>query len=218
MIKIFNKQQFIVSPDKVLIHIDSNTGFVADLHLGKTAHFRKAGIAIPATIINEDLSRLDYIINKYHLRQLYFLGDLFHAQVNHEWEIFKDFLKNYKNVTFTLIKGNHDILPAKEYVLEHMQVEEEPFQWHKFLLSHHPISEEVLLNLPAYFNLAGHIHPGGILKGKGKTVLRLSGYLEKKQQLILPAFGRFTGLHIEHSKKILRRFLIGGNAVVEQTY
>jgi DNA ligase-associated metallophosphoesterase len=218
LIKTFNNQQFLLSPDKVLVHVDSNTGFVADLHLGKTAHFRKAGIAIPTAIINEDLSRLEYIIDKYQLTTLFFLGDLFHAQINHEWEIFKAFLRDHKNIAFILIKGNHDILPEKEYILDDMQVEAEPFRWLNFLLSHHPISEEILSTFPKGFNLAGHIHPGGIIKGKARTSLRLAAFIEKKQQLVLPAFGRFTGLQVEHSKDILKRFLIGGDLIIEQAY
>ena len=49
---------------------------------------------------------------------------------------------------------------------------------------------------PGDYNFSGHIHPGIKLKGIGKQFLKLPAFFQKKNQLILPAFGEFTGNYI----------------------
>ena len=44
-----------------------------------------------------------------------------------------------------------------------------------------------------FFNFCGHIHPGIKLKGIGRQYLNLSCFFQKPNQMILPAFGEFTG-------------------------
>ncbi|MFI5157122.1 MAG: metallophosphoesterase, partial [Chitinophagales bacterium] len=49
---------FWVSPERCLYWEQENTLIVADLHLGKTGHFRKEGIAVPQSVYKADLQRL----------------------------------------------------------------------------------------------------------------------------------------------------------------
>jgi metallophosphoesterase superfamily enzyme len=45
-------------------------------------------------------------------------------------------------------------------------------------------------------NIVGHIHPGVLVKTKGRQSYRLPCFYHQGQCLILPAFGQLTGLHI----------------------
>ena len=47
--------------------------FIADVHLGKTEHFRKNGAAIPQGIGSQNYKRLDLLLQKYQPQQVYFL-------------------------------------------------------------------------------------------------------------------------------------------------
>ncbi len=194
MIITLNGEEFQLTPEKALIHLATHSALLADLHLGKSAHFRKSGIAVPGQIIFNELLRLARLIKKYDLQNMYFLGDLFHSHLNNEWQIFEDFLREHQHMNFMLIKGNHDILPNAAYNRELLTVENEPYQFGAFTLTHHPLSSEALLKNPAQYNIAGHIHPGVVVHGKGRNNLKLACYHKMNQQLILPAFGKFTGL------------------------
>lgn len=55
---LFVIKHFWVSPERCLLWEEQNTLIVADLHLGKSGHFRKAGIGIPQSIYKADLQRL----------------------------------------------------------------------------------------------------------------------------------------------------------------
>jgi len=193
-------EDFLLTPEKTLIQLNTKTAFMADLHLGKSAHFRKSGIAVPSNIIYDELKRLEAIILKYNIHKVFFLGDLFHSDLNNEWQLFEDFLLKYHEIHFSLVKGNHDILPDKFYNKQLIDLVEEPYEIGSFVLSHHPLDKEDLKSWPNKFNLAGHIHPGVSIKGKGKTSLKLPCYFKTARQMILPAFGRFTGLVIQKSK------------------
>lgn len=215
MIRNFNGQQFQLTTEKVLIHIDSNTGFIADFHLGKSTHFRKAGIAIPSNIISSELSRLEEIIKTYQLKSVIFLGDLFHSDLNAEWDLFLQFLESHNTLEFTLIMGNHDILPENSYVKPNLSVVNEPFRWNSFILSHHPVEKQILTHSPNAFNLAGHIHPGMKVTGKARTSIKMACYLERENQLILPAFGKFTGLSNENIKYVKSAYLVGSESIFQ---
>jgi metallophosphoesterase superfamily enzyme len=52
---------------------------LSDLHLGKTAHFRKNGIPLPANIILEDLKRLSILIDHFKPEKIIVVGDFLHA-------------------------------------------------------------------------------------------------------------------------------------------
>jgi metallophosphoesterase superfamily enzyme len=63
-----------------------------------------------------------------------------------------------------------------------------------FSLSHEP------LPTTQGYNLCGHIHPGVILRGRGRQRLRLPCFYLDHAQGILPAFGAFTGLYVLSAK------------------
>lgn len=194
MLITLQNEKLLLSYEKIIFWESKSVLFLADAHLGKSTHFRKAGIAVPNELIFSEIERLDELISKYRPKSIYFLGDLFHSHLNVEWQLFTRFLEKHPLIEFTLIKGNHDILPASNYQQKNFRCENEPFHLGNFLLSHHPLSDEDLKNHPDTTNFAGHIHPGIHISGKGRSNLSLPCFKLSHNQLILPAFGRFTGL------------------------
>lgn len=208
-------EKLLLSSEKVIFWETESALFLADAHLGKSTHFRKAGIAVPNELIFSEIERLKELISKYRPQSIYFLGDLFHSHLNVEWGLFTDFLKSYPFVKFILIKGNHDILPKANYQIENFRCEIEPFRLKNFLLSHHPLSIEDLTQHADLTNFAGHLHPGIHISGKGRSHLTLPCFKLSSNQIILPAFGRFTGLAKIYPTKKDNIYAIANQNVVE---
>jgi len=164
---------------------------LADVHIGKATHFRKAGIAVPGGVIQRILQDFTHLLNQFQPSRILILGDLFHSTVNSEWHLFQDFLKLHASIKFELIPGNHD--RASEVVWDKlpMQILPPTHILDPFVLSHDPL-EEIPTGL---YNISGHIHPSVRLNGKGRQRLRLPCFYFTENQLILPAFGAFTGTY-----------------------
>src|SRR5690606_27771990 len=87
-----------------------------------------------------------------------------------------------------LVLGNHDILAPASYSGINLTVIPE-IVIDGFLMTHHPEERE------GFFNFCGHIHPCVLLRGLGRQFLKLSCFFHSPNQLILPAFGEFTGTY-----------------------
>jgi len=187
----------------------SKSLFIADTHFGKAGHFRKAGIAIPESVHLADYLTIESLIERYEPESFYFLGDLFHSSINNQWLILEEFMEGYDNISFILIKGNHDILPKNIYKSSVLKIYLEPVIVGPLVLSHEPMEA-----IPdGKLNLCGHLHPGFAVKGLGHKKT-LPCFHFKPGQLILPSFGKFTGcviLPIEEDDKI---FLVAPNSVI----
>lgn len=182
-----NNNVFWAHANKTLFWEELDALIISDLHLGKASHFQKSGLPIPAILGHEDLNQIAKIIFDQNPSQVIFLGDLFHSKQNEEWSWFIKWMDHFPKVKFTLVEGNHDrsiisILPKNlkaTDLLEHQGV----------LLTHEPLSKIE----KDKFNIAGHIHPGAILKGRGRQSIKLPCFWKVKNQLIMPAFGNLTG-------------------------
>ena len=117
------------------------------------------------------------------------LGDLFHSYYNPEWEVFGEVIKHFGHISFELVMGNHDVMSDLQYERKGIRVYDE-LMLGNFILTHHPMEDVA----PGYYNLAGHIHPGVCLYGRGKQSVTLPCFYFGRQQALLPAFGVFTGL------------------------
>jgi uncharacterized protein len=165
---------------------------LGDLHLGKAMHFRKAGIFMPPQSAFKDYETLHALILQYKPEQVYFLGDLFHSRHNSEWNQLAAFVREHAEVTFTLIKGNHDILKAELYSQHYIHVIEKELIIDNLIFSHEPLKD-----FPeGMINVAGHIHPGCVIRSPGRQHLRLPCFYFKNDLFLLPAFGHLTGLQI----------------------
>lgn len=183
-IKIQN-HTFILHHFGAIFWQDKSILLVSDVHFGKVSHFRKHGIAIPVKTISENFNRLNILIKKYEPETIIFLGDLFHSAKNMEWEMFARWLKTI-SPHIILIKGNHDIIDLVNFEKLNIKVVSE-LVVDAFILTHYPLQASKL------FNFCGHIHPGIKLKAKGKQFLNIPCFFRKPNQMILPAFGEFTG-------------------------
>ncbi len=178
-------QIFILHPCGGVFWKEKHILLISDVHLGKVAHFRKHGVAIPNEAIFANFKRLTDIVKFFNPEQIIFLGDLFHSKINNEWDLFADWVHSVAK-EIVLVEGNHDIVDRKNYA--DLKIKCYPaLQIDDFLLTHHPQES------PGFFNFCGHIHPGIKLKDVGRQALQLSCFFQKPTQMTLPAFGEFTG-------------------------
>lgn len=188
LFKIFD-QHLLLLPQKAIYWKEKETLIVADVHFGKVGHFRKAGIAIPKALEQEDLAMLSDLLNQLKPKALIFLGDLFHSELNSDWQWLELWRDLYKNIKMTLVLGNHDVLDAVHYLNAKFKVVNR-LEYGPFLFTHEPSDAKGENSL---YNIAGHIHPGVKLRGKGRSNLTLSCFYFSSNAAILPAFGKFTG-------------------------
>lgn len=199
-------------PERAIFWQDERALICADLHFGKSGHFRKAGIAVPGFINKSDVVRLQKLIRIYKPEKVYFLGDLFHSNINEEWEELVKFTNANMEVAFHLIKGNHDILPDQVFENSQITIHQEILKSGPFYFSHKPL--DTVDGNGAYV-LSGHIHPGIKLRGKGRQSLSFPCFYFGATQGILPAFGSFTGLYFLKVKKLDQVYAIVEGEVVE---
>jgi len=181
-------QSFILHTSGALFWESKNWLLISDVHLGKVSHFRKHGVAIPQSAIEENFNKLTKVVEFFKPEKVFFLGDLFHSSKNHEWIFFEEWV-NCCVSELVLIVGNHDIIDKRNYTDINISVLQF-FEIDNFLLTHQP------KEMKGWFNFSGHIHPGVILRGLGGQSLKLPCFYQKYNQMILPAFGEFTGKHI----------------------
>lgn len=193
-------------PEKVIWWQAQKMLIIADVHLGKGMHFRKAGIPLPLLSQQKDFVVLESILQTEGLETVVFLGDLFHSSYNSEWELLGDILKKYDHLKFVLVQGNHDILHHHQYRRFGFDV----FDLLKigpFIFSHEP------LTTPAAYNIYGHIHPGIRMVGGGRQSIKLPCFFFSSQYAVLPSFGQLTGLYALAPKKTDTIFAIADGKV-----
>jgi len=197
-------------PEKAVYLDEFRSILIADPHFGKAAHFRKAGIPVSEKLHIGDLMIIQKLIQIYSPENLYFLGDLFHSDLNIAWNDLETFAEYHPETNFHLIKGNHDILPELVYRSDIWQVHEEPLTIGNLILSHEPMA-----NIPPEkINFCGHIHPGISLYGTARQKLTLPCFFVSTNQIILPAFGRFTGLYTMKCGKNDNAYVIAEKKVI----
>ncbi|TVZ16493.1 ligase-associated DNA damage response endonuclease PdeM [Maribacter sp. MAR_2009_72] len=179
---------------------------VSDVHLGKVSHFRKYGAAVPQAAVQKNFDMMDESIAYFKPKTLVFMGDLFHSSLNREWEIFENWVQE-KTLDIILVSGNHDILSPLKYKAIGINVVEEMVLG-SFLLTHHPMKSDGL------FNFSGHIHPAIKLSGLGRQSVKLPCFYKTIDQMILPAFGEFTGTYTLEPCEGCEVFALLGDAVL----
>lgn len=181
-----------ISPDRTLYWEEEKALIVSDLHFGKTGHFRKAGIAVPAAVYKEDLQRLFNQVQYFQPSTLIVVGDLFHSRQNKELELFRKWREDLSSLAFQLIKGNHDILHDSWYHEAGIAVQKDVLQIRNFCFRHDMTACE---QAPNSYLFSGHIHPGIVINGLGKQSLRFPCFYFTREYCVLPAFSRFTGIY-----------------------
>lgn len=98
-------------PERALHWPAGRAVFVADLHLGKAAAFRAAGIPAPERSTQETLWRLRRVLEQTRAERLWILGDLLHARVGRTpvvMDALRAWRRDVQHVHVTLVRGNHD--------------------------------------------------------------------------------------------------------------
>ena len=185
---VLNGESLRANADGSLFWPERRLLFIADFHLGKVNHFRKSGIAVPLEIQQHNFERLERCIAATNPLAIYFLGDLFHSEMNVSWQLLKEHISGNQQIEYHLISGNHDILPTEVYDDASLILHPEGLVVEPFVLNHHPLDTPDLL-----FSLCGHIHPAVRMRGRGRQSVRLNCFWKSAFQLVLPAYGGFTG-------------------------
>lgn len=172
---------------------------IADLHIGKLTHFRNAGIAIPTDGEYTNFTRLQSLIDTYRPKKVVFLGDLFHSKESKTWEGFRLFLHNNDTLSFVLVLGNHDVFIDQQFQSEKNFKIIKNCLIGNYILTHEPLDKSKIEE--GLVNVCGHIHPAVLLHGKGRQKLRINCFHFGRNQVVMPAFGEFTGSFIMDTSK-----------------
>jgi DNA ligase-associated metallophosphoesterase len=211
-------QSFWLTKDRVMFWEEERTLIASDLHIGKTGHFRKNGIAVPQQVFKEDMQRLFTVIQQFKPAQFVIVGDLFHSHANKELELFSRWRNDFSQVDFLLVKGNHDILPASWYSNNQITVAD-CLERNGFLLLHDKDCESESLDNPALKGIiSGHVHPAVALKSGPRQEVRLPCFYFNGFQCILPAFSHFTGTFAVKPQKKDAVFAITSREVMRLDY
>lgn len=185
--------------------------FIADPHLGKAAAFRSMGVAVPEGT-REDLVRLGRLLEVTGARRLVVLGDFLHARSGLTpavLDALRGWRRGWANLQWVLVRGNHDRGAGDPPGELGIQVVEEGWPMGPFVCRHEPGVSA------AGHVLAGHVHPGVVLRERGGGGLRAPCFLVGSGCSILPAFGSFTGLHPVRRRPGERVFAVGPDRVLE---
>jgi DNA ligase-associated metallophosphoesterase len=196
-------QQFWLSTDRTMYWEEEKALIVSDLHFGKTGHFRKSGVAVPASVYKEDLQRLIVQIQYFQPRELIIVGDMFHSRANKEMDLFLKWRLDLPEIPIRLIRGNHDILEDKWYEEADIEISPQTLSRRQFHFIHditdHLVGKEGFpvpgagAGAGSYF-FSGHVHPGIRIQGAGRQSLCFPCFYFGKKYAVLPAFSRFTGV------------------------
>jgi DNA ligase-associated metallophosphoesterase len=186
-------QKLILTNKKAIYWKAQETLILSDIHLGKSAHFRRNGIPIPTQIHEKDLEVLEKLILQYQVKRVVVVGDLIHANANGEVLDFKLFLERFSSVEFILIKGNHDRIAYSKILDLGFKSVCSDLQIEGITFVHEPEKS-------AEYQISGHIHPGVAVKLPTNKHFKLPAFVVSENMLILPAFSQFTGLD---TKKVL---------------
>jgi len=164
------------------------TLIVADLHLGKDQVLREAGLAMPSGAAAADLARLSELVERHAARRLVILGDLAHARTRAQATWISEFAAwraARPQLEVGLLRGNHDRhvpdWPGIDALADGSRLG-------PFVLRHEPADD------PRGHVLAGHLHPGIVLRERSGPAIRLPAFWLGPTRTVLPAFGRLTGL------------------------
>ncbi len=207
------KQTLWLCADRCIFWEEQQALILADLHLGKTGHFRKSGIPVPQTVFKEDMQRLVNLIQLYKPTQLIIVGDMFHSESNRELELFSRWRNDFPYLAIHLIKGNHDVLDEQWYNDAGISLYKDELEIDTFIFRH-DYSAVLQPGAAGKYFFSGHIHPGICIKGVAKQSVTLPCFHFCDFFCTLPAFSHFTGVAVIKRGRTDNVFAIVNNAVI----
>jgi len=187
--------------------------FVADVHVGKAAAYRRLGAPVPEAVTARDLDRLSALLDRTRARRLVVLGDLFHSAAAWSGEVLasvREWRAKRRALTLQLVRGNHDAragAPPRELGIECLA---EGLRVGPWRLVHDPARRGSFSD-PV---LSGHVHPAVRLR-RPTGGMRLPCFWFGDSLGILPAFGSFTGCRVIRPVTGDRVFVVGTDRVME---
>ena len=184
---------------------------LADTHFGKSAIFRREGIALPEGSDAEDLAVISSLIGDYAAARLYILGDFIHGALPPRhcfYHAFNAWRARHEDLEVHVVLGNHDIgidrsaLPGIGW---HTRLEFDPLE-----LVHDPDEAKT-----GYY-LAGHIHPVVRLSTRSDS-LRMPVFWQRDEGMVLPSFGALTGGYAVSATRRHRLYAAGPEQITELT-
>jgi putative SbcD/Mre11-related phosphoesterase len=180
---------WLLTPERIAVHLPSATAVVADLHLGYSAARRAGGEAVPLPDLGAILSPFSVIRERIGVRRLVIAGDLFEA--GHAGSLLDDFLDSFAETGMELaglVPGNHD-----RRLAEGMRL---PLYPEGYLLGRWRVVHGDRA-LPAGPVVHGHFHP--CLRWRGVAA---PCFLATADRLVLPAFSRdASGVGVVRSRR-----------------
>lgn len=213
MILQWNGMELEPRSERALFWARESTLFVADVHLGKEAVFRAGGIPVPEGPGLDDTHRMLALLEATRARRLVVLGDLLHGMESWTPSVLRTIELWSEACQVMVVEGNHDLRagrgpePGPGLALGpevgasgggDLQWVEPGTRLGPLALLHVPRAESrpgsvrPTARPPA---LAGHVHPVVRLRGPGGDRMRCPCFQVQPDQIILPAFGTFTGGH-----------------------
>ncbi len=183
-------ERVLLLPEKAAFMPDRKFLLLSDLHIGKSSHFRREGIAVPSLLGTDDFLRFGKLVSMLNPERVIIIGDLFHTGHVIDTVQFREWREEFSCTGFLLIKGNHDRLSVEAAEEAGIELRNE-YRLGSMILNHIPKK-----NSEGGITICGHIHPGVRISGKAKQSVTLPCFFHTNGMFILPAFGEFTGLQI----------------------
>ena len=217
-------------PEKAIYWPARATLIVSDLHIGKAAAFRAAGVPVPEQTTGGTLDRLSRAVERSGARHILCLGDLLHAASGRTpaaLDAVAAWRARHRALGFTLVRGNHDTRagdPPAEWDMrcvdepwdgspgdgdprDHSAGDSSPADPSPFTWRHKPGTTE------GRYTFAGHVHPAYALNGGGRQRLTLPCFHYGPHMALLPAFGEFTGTALVRPAAGDRVYVVTGERV-----
>jgi DNA ligase-associated metallophosphoesterase len=185
------EEELVLSKERAIYWAAKRMLIISDLHIGKSAHFRKHGLQVPDAVGQTDLQRLTRLMAEFNPEVLLVTGDMFHNKINSDAAAFGEWRKSFPLLKVVLIKGNHDELKNEDYLSLDIEVHQKELLCFPFRFIHDKPKE-----FDEYYNISGHIHPGVEIYGRARQRLKFPCFYFSDTCAVLPAFSLFTGLFL----------------------
>jgi putative SbcD/Mre11-related phosphoesterase len=181
---------WLLTPERVAVHMPTATAVVADLHLGYQEARKRCGDALPLADMGTILAPLQRAFRRCRVKHLIVAGDLFERAFDLElWRELRERLAAAGVDKIALVPGNHDRgLDAAPPELTLLRDGHALGAWHVV----HGDGD-----LPPAHAVLGHFHPCVRYQGR-----KVPCYLASSRLLALPAYSKdAAGVNVQALKR-----------------
>lgn len=207
-------ETLLLLPERALFWPARGRLIVADIHFGKSATFRRHGMPVPEGDTKADLERLDKLARKTGARQLVIAGDLLHAAAGKSAQVREAvslWRHRHSELEIVLVSGNHDKAAGPVPDEWGIEVAGDRMEDAPFAIVHDPADT---IDNGSFFHICGHLHPAVALADGKMRPLRAPCFWRRRDALVLPGFGAFTGSKTIHPAPGDAVYALAGEAVV----